>query len=109
MPTKLQAGCYWRFDWFRNSDNPNHSFTQIQCPAELVSRSGCKRSDDSSFPAFVMPAVTTWNPPTPTETAGANAQCDGPTWDVAKAVRCLACSWSVDVLTDFTVPCWLLL
>jgi hypothetical protein len=86
MPAKLQAGCYWRFDWFRNSDNPTFSFTQVQCPAELTSKTGCVRSDDKSFPAFSMPAATTWNPPSPTATAAAYAQCDSATWDVAMAV-----------------------
>ncbi|KAJ9156486.1 Carbohydrate-binding module family 1 protein [Pleurostoma richardsiae] len=84
MPAKLQPGCYWRFDWFLNSDNPTHSFTQIQCPTELTSRTGCTRSDDSSYPKYTMPSVTTWNPPTPTETAAAYDQCDSLTWDVAK-------------------------
>ncbi|OLN81147.1 putative endoglucanase type K [Colletotrichum chlorophyti] len=23
LPAKLQAGCQWRFDWFKNADNPN--------------------------------------------------------------------------------------
>ncbi|KAB5539320.1 glycoside hydrolase family 45 protein [Coniochaeta sp. 2T2.1] len=58
MPAKLQPGCYWRFDWFRNSDNPTFSFTQIQCPAELTSKTGCVRSDDSSFAKFSMPSTT---------------------------------------------------
>ena len=86
MPAKLQAGCYWRFDWFQNADNPNHQFTQVQCPTELTARTGCKRNDDSSFPAWTMPSVTTWKVPTPTETAAAYDQCDSLTWDVAKAV-----------------------
>ncbi|OIW29190.1 hypothetical protein CONLIGDRAFT_577776 [Coniochaeta ligniaria NRRL 30616] len=90
MPAKLQPGCDWRFNWFRNADNPTFSFTQIQCPAELTGKTGCVRSDDSSFPEFTMPSVTTWNPPTPTATAAAYAQCDSLTWDVAMAVCCLS-------------------
>jgi hypothetical protein len=86
LPASLQAGCNWRFDWFKNADNPDHSFVQVQCPAELVAKSGCRRSDDSSFPAFVMPSVTTWQPPVPTASAGANDQCDSITWDVQKSV-----------------------
>ena len=87
MPAKLQAGCYWRFDWFNNADNPTFSFDQIQCPAELSGKTGCVRSDDSSFPEFVMPSATTWNAPSPTATAAAYAQCDSLTWDTAMAVR----------------------
>ncbi|TKW52391.1 Endoglucanase-5 [Colletotrichum tanaceti] len=70
LPAKLQSGCQWRFDWFMNADNPSLSFTQVQCPSELVARSGCRRSDDASFPAFQMPTNTKWEPPQPTETAG---------------------------------------
>ncbi|KAL1878211.1 homocitrate synthase lys21 [Diaporthe australafricana] len=82
LPTKLQAGCDWRFDWFRNSDNPTHTFTQISCPAELTGVTGCVRDDDASFPKFVMPSPATWTAPTPTATAAAYAQCDSLTWDV---------------------------
>ncbi|OHW99409.1 cellulase-like protein [Colletotrichum incanum] len=86
LPSKLQGGCYWRFDWFMNADNPNLSFTQVQCPAELVARSGCRRSDDASFPAFQMPTNTKWDPPQSTEAAGPNEQCDSITWDAQKKV-----------------------
>src|SRR6202021_2993901 len=33
LPSALQAGCYWRFDWFMGADNPAVTFTQVQCPA----------------------------------------------------------------------------
>ncbi|GKT50886.1 putative endonuclease LCL3 [Colletotrichum spaethianum] len=84
LPAKLQSGCQWRFDWFMNADNPDLSFTQVQCPAELVTRSGCRRSDDASFPAFQMPTNTKWEPPQSTEVAGPNEQCDSTTWDAQK-------------------------
>ncbi|KAF4976437.1 hypothetical protein FZEAL_6875, partial [Fusarium zealandicum] len=51
-PELLKDGCHWRFDWFANADNPNFTFEQVQCPKALTDISGCKRSDDSSFPAF---------------------------------------------------------
>lgn len=51
MPEKLKAGCYWRFDWFLNADNPNLTFEQVKCPAALTAISGCVRQDDGSFPA----------------------------------------------------------
>ncbi|KAJ1325916.1 Glycosyl hydrolase family 45 [Microdochium nivale] len=50
MPAALRAGCYWRFDWFKNADNPNMSFTQVKCPAQLTAISGCTRADDGRFP-----------------------------------------------------------
>jgi hypothetical protein len=52
FPAALVAGCDWRFDWFEGADNPGLAFEQVQCPAELVAKSGCLRDDDSSFPAF---------------------------------------------------------
>ena len=55
FPAALKPGCYWRFDWFKNADNPTFSFRQVQCPAELVARTGCRRADDSSFPTVAAP------------------------------------------------------
>jgi hypothetical protein len=84
MPSALQAGCQWRFNWFRQADNPTFNFQQIQCPAALTNITGCKRSDDSSQPVYTMPSVTTWNPPAPTGSADAYAQCDGTDWSAPK-------------------------
>ncbi|PBP21597.1 glycosyl hydrolase family 45 [Diplocarpon rosae] len=47
LPAKLRAGCYWRFDWFQNADNPAATFQQVACPAALTARSGCVRADDA--------------------------------------------------------------
>ncbi|KAI8075435.1 endo-beta-D-1,4-glucanase [Gilbertella persicaria] len=44
LPSALQAGCKFRFNWFKNADNPTMKFKEVTCPAELVSRSGCKRN-----------------------------------------------------------------
>ncbi|KAK4235208.1 glycoside hydrolase [Achaetomium macrosporum] len=52
FPDALKPGCQWRFDWFKNADNPTFTFEQVQCPTELVARTGCKRDDDSKFPVF---------------------------------------------------------
>jgi hypothetical protein len=43
FPAKLQAGCKWRFDWFKNADNPTVSFKEVTCPANLTAKTGCKR------------------------------------------------------------------
>ena len=44
FPTKLKAGCYWRFDWFKNADNPDVSFRSVACPSALTDKTGCKRN-----------------------------------------------------------------
>ena len=46
LPGDLQAGCYFRFNWFRNADNPSHNFHRVKCPRELTDRTGCVRSDE---------------------------------------------------------------
>ncbi|TVY46961.1 putative endoglucanase type K [Lachnellula occidentalis] len=46
FPDKLKAACYWRFDWFGNSDNPGVTFEQVACPAALTAKSGCVRASD---------------------------------------------------------------
>jgi hypothetical protein len=43
LPSAIQAGCYWRFDWFMNADNPTILFTQISCPAVLIANTQCSR------------------------------------------------------------------
>ncbi|CAE6384578.1 unnamed protein product [Rhizoctonia solani] len=43
LPSALQAGCYWRFDWFKGADNPSVSFKQVSCPSQLTSITGCSR------------------------------------------------------------------
>lgn len=102
MPTALRPGCYWRFDWFNNADNPDHQFTQvwspivalvdngwygihsdpeqIKCPTELVNKTGCKRTDDDKFPAYT-PTATVWASPTPSVNAKQWEQCDSLLWD----------------------------
>jgi hypothetical protein len=47
FPAALQPGCYWRFDWFENANNPTVSFQQVECPAALTTKSGCLRANDS--------------------------------------------------------------
>ncbi|KAI8145810.1 endo-beta-1,4-glucanase [Fennellomyces sp. T-0311] len=44
LPSKLQDGCKWRFDWFKNTNNPSITFKEVSCPAELVKKTGCSRT-----------------------------------------------------------------
>lgn len=68
LPVPQQAGCRFRFEWFKNADNPAVSFKQIACPVELVNISGCRRSDDNAAAAPpsnnkpTMPAAEKPNP-----------------------------------------------
>lgn len=41
LPAPLQAGCKFRFNWFKGADNPAVKFVQITCPNILTSRSNC--------------------------------------------------------------------
>jgi len=43
LPTQLQAGCQFRFGWFKNADNPTMTYQEVTCPTELTSISGCVR------------------------------------------------------------------
>ena len=43
LPSVLQPGCYWRFDWLMNSHNPDVRFKQIVCPSLLTDITGCVR------------------------------------------------------------------
>jgi len=48
LPKQLQDGCNWRFNWFKNADNPSVVFERVQCPKELTDITGCIPVDDSS-------------------------------------------------------------
>jgi Glycosyl hydrolase family 45/Fungal cellulose binding domain len=45
LPAILHPGCRWRFDWFKNADNPTVTFRQVQCPKQLTDVSKCIRAD----------------------------------------------------------------
>lgn len=44
LPSNIQDGCHWRFDWFMNADNPDISFKEVSCPSELTARTSCIRN-----------------------------------------------------------------
>jgi len=52
LPKQLRDGCYWRYDWFLNSDNPSVIFERVQCPTELTSKSGCVPPDNNKYKAI---------------------------------------------------------
>ena len=43
LPLAIQAGCYWRFDWLMDVQNPNVTFQEVSCPSALTSITGCQR------------------------------------------------------------------
>ncbi|KAE9980778.1 hypothetical protein EG328_012026 [Venturia inaequalis] len=53
FPDKLKPGCDWRFDWFAGADNPTVDFEQVACPAEILAKTGSKRTDDAKMPNVV--------------------------------------------------------
>ncbi|KAI0861187.1 cellulase-like protein [Xylaria cubensis] len=70
FPEALKDGCYWRFDWFGGADNPGVTFKQVACPAALVAKSGCSRSNDAIDETPTGPSsVSTWTPAVATGTA----------------------------------------
>ncbi|KAK3381117.1 RlpA-like double-psi beta-barrel-protein domain-containing protein-containing protein [Podospora didyma] len=96
MASALQPGCNWRFDWFQNADNPSFTFTQVQCPAELVARKGCRRSEDSKFPVFSAPASGGGgNTVAPTSTTTAKAPAStGSICNIQKWEQCSGMGWA---------------
>lgn len=43
LPQRQRKGCHWRFDWFRNADNPKVKAKNVVCPKELLNISKCQR------------------------------------------------------------------
>jgi len=59
QPPELQAGCEWRFTWYKHmadstntTNNPYIRFRRVRCPARLTSISGSIPNDDADFPYF---------------------------------------------------------
>merc|ERR1712056_162639 len=58
LPEALQAGCEWRYDWYRwlaaggQTNNPYVQFRRVQCPSQLTDISGSVPTDDASHPAI---------------------------------------------------------
>ncbi|ORY07932.1 family 45 glycosyl hydrolase [Clohesyomyces aquaticus] len=40
---QFRDGCFWRFDWFQNANNPSVNFKEVTCPQALVDRTQCGR------------------------------------------------------------------
>lgn len=55
----------WPLNIAQGADNPSVSYKRVQCPANLVARTGCKRPDDASQPVFAMPGGNTAPAPSP--------------------------------------------
>ena len=43
LPSTLRTACLWRFNWFKNVDNPRVTFKLVSCPKVLTDITGCKR------------------------------------------------------------------
>ncbi|CAF1410706.1 unnamed protein product [Adineta ricciae] len=43
LPEPIQNGCLFKFDWLKNVQKPNITYTKIQCPKELTDKSGCSQ------------------------------------------------------------------
>lgn len=94
FPAALKAGCYWRYDWFQNADNPDVTFQSVPCPRAITNKSGCVRADDNPTggdqpTVTVQPPASTstsTNPGTqPTQGGGGGTaqkygQCGGVSW-----------------------------
>ncbi|KAL8396370.1 hypothetical protein RB596_009853 [Gaeumannomyces avenae] len=39
----FRDGCFFRFDWFRNAQNPNVEFHEVSCPQAMIDRTKCGR------------------------------------------------------------------
>ncbi|KAF2279245.1 uncharacterized protein EI97DRAFT_170383 [Westerdykella ornata] len=78
FPEPLQGGCYWRFDWYRNADNPTVNWEKVSCPETLSFVSNCRRNDDP-LPGKNTPTPTTSSKalPVASGTVPQGGQCGG--------------------------------
>jgi hypothetical protein len=43
LPERYREGCWWRWNWFKNADNPTAEFVEVSCPQAMIDRTGCGR------------------------------------------------------------------
>ncbi|KAL8745276.1 MAG: hypothetical protein Q9190_002582 [Brigantiaea leucoxantha] len=66
ISSALQPGCGFRWDWMMGADNPSVDFETVDCPAEIVAKSGCSVTGSK--------ASTPTNPSSPsTSTSGSSS------------------------------------
>lgn len=91
LPTVLQPGCNFRWDWMMGADNPDVMYERVMCPAELTNKTNCTRNDDGVSPS-AAPLSSTANraasssrsptsiPPVGSSTQSLYGQCGGSEW-----------------------------
>jgi hypothetical protein len=104
FPKALQAGCGFRWDWFEGADNPEVEFERVECPAEIVAKSGCKRDDDG---AQVKAAVAASKAPVASSSpvAAASSSSSAAVQSLAKAsssVEAVAVASSASFASEFS-------
>jgi len=128
FPTKLQAGCEFRWNWYQGADNPTVNWSKVACPNAIVAKSGCVRTGDvpvgpSSVATFTSGTATATVPvastlstkvstaPVTTATASSGncatgvaqfAQCGGQGY--TGSTTC-ACGFTCQVLNPFFFQC----
>ncbi|KAF2250686.1 carbohydrate-binding module family 1 protein, partial [Trematosphaeria pertusa] len=80
LPDPLKGGCYWRFDWFRNADNPSVMWEKVTCPEALTYVSNCRRNDDPVPGKSTPTPSTTSSAPISSGTVALGGQCGGKTY-----------------------------
>lgn len=46
LPQPLQSGCQWRFEWFKNAQNPSVHYHRVACPKELTAITQSQRTEE---------------------------------------------------------------
>lgn len=87
FPAPLKAGCYWRYDWFKDADNPSVSFKQVACPAALTAKTGCVRADDTPTGPVVVPTAGSGSGSTAAGTKPATSSSVSPTSGTGPVVQ----------------------
>jgi len=63
LPSIVQTGCKFRFEWFKGADNPSVNWKAVGCPKAITDISGCVRNGDAGYTPAAgsssSPATTT--------------------------------------------------
>ncbi|KAL9614048.1 MAG: hypothetical protein Q9167_001463 [Letrouitia subvulpina] len=85
IPEPVQPGCNFRWDWMQGADNPDVDYETVDCPAEIVAKTGCSVTGSKASTPVVL-SSTQDSAPSDTSSAIVNPGSNPATSTIEKPV-----------------------
>ncbi|KAI4161181.1 MAG: hypothetical protein LQ342_005076 [Letrouitia transgressa] len=57
IPEPVQPGCNFRWNWMQGADNPTVDYETVDCPAEIVAKTGCSITGSKASTPIVPSSI----------------------------------------------------